>query len=100
MNTIWSEVDFVTIAHYMGEEYATEVRRAEKLKQQQERALYEQQLQKVLDLQRNELLASLRSTQSDMLRGSSVNTVEMFHILEISRAFVYSYFDNVIDLIM
>ena len=97
VNEVWTEVDYTTIAFYLGDEYASEVRKAEKIKQQQLRAQYEKQLQEALDFQRNELLASLRSTQQDMLLGAGVHTVEMFHLLEISRAFVYSYFNNVVD---
>ena len=96
---MWSEVDYTTIAFYLGDEYAADVRKAEKQKEQQLRAEYERQLQKALDFQRDELLVSLRNTQKDMLLGGSVQTVDVCHLLEISRAFVYSYFDNVVDII-
>ena len=96
---MWSEVDYTTIAFYLGDEYAADVRKAEKQKEQQLRAEYERQLQKALDFQRDELLVSLRNTQKDMLLGGSVQTVDVCHLLEISRAFVYSYFANVVDII-
>lgn len=100
ITAVWSEVDYTIIAFYLGDEYASEVRRAEEAKEQQARAQYEIQLQLALDFQRNELLGKLRNAQNDMLFGTCMDSVDMCHLLEISRAFVYSYFDNVVDIII
>lgn len=94
---VWSDVDYTYISFYLGDEYANNLRQAEKALQEQERAFYEQQLQEALDFQRNELLGKLKETRQGFLLGLSVETAEMSHLLQISRAFVYSYFNNEVD---
>lgn len=90
-------MDYAYISFYFGDQYATDLREIEKKRQEQARALYEQQLQEVLDFQRNEFVEMLRVTQKDLLLGMSMGTVEMCHLLQMSRAFVYSYFDKTAD---
>lgn len=97
MNKVWSEVDYAQISFHLGEEYASELRRAEKLREEQARAEQERQLQMALDFQRSQLLEKLKQSQMELLSVGSVNTVDMCQLLEISRAFVFSYFGNVVS---
>ena len=94
---MWSDYDYAYISHYFGDEYADNLRQAEKNRLDQERAFYERQLQEALDFQRNELLEKLKDARQDFLLGVRVETAEMSKLLEISRAFVYSYFNNAVD---
>ena len=97
INNAWTDVDYSYISHYLGDEYATNLRREEQLRLEQAKALYELQLKEALDFQRNELLQQLRLAQKDFLLGLNVEAADMDHLLEISRAFVYSYFDNAVN---
>ena len=58
------------------------------------RRAYELKLRQALDFQREDLLEKLRITQSEFLLGVRIGAAEMSHLLEISRAFVFSYFDS------
>lgn len=97
VNNAWSEVDYAYIGHYLGEEYVAEVRKAEKIKQEEAKAFYEKKLREALDFQRSELLQKLRNTRKEFLMGMQVEAQEMSSLLEISRAFVYSYFDALVS---
>ena len=94
INQVWTDVDYASIAFYLGDQYAADLRRAEKFREDQQRRAYELRLRQALDFQRDELLEKLRVTQSEFLLGVTVGAAEMSHLLEISRAFVYSYFDT------
>jgi flagellar motility protein MotE (MotC chaperone) len=94
---VWSDYDYTYIGCYLGDEYAEDLRQAERTRQEQEREYYERQLQEALNFRRNELLEKLKDTRQDFLLGLSVEAAEMSQLLEISRAFVYSYFDNAVD---
>ena len=97
INKVWSEQEYAYISCYLGDEYANDLRQAELARQEEERMYYESQLHEVLDFQRNELLEKLKHTRQEFLLGESVDTTEMCYLLEISRAFVYSYFNNEVD---
>ena len=87
-------MDYTSIAFHLGDQYAADLRKAEKFREDQKRRVYELKLREALDFQRDELLEKLRITQSEFLLGVTVGTAEMSYLLEISRAFVYSYFDT------
>lgn len=91
---MWADVDYASIAFYLGDKYAADLRKAEKFREDQRRRAYELRLRQALDFQRDELLEKLRITQSEFLLGVRVGAAEMSQLLEISRAFVYSYFDT------
>ena len=91
---VWTDVDYASIAFHLGDQYADELRRAEKFREDQLKRAYELKLRQALDFQRDELLEKLRITQSEFLLGVRVGEAEMSYLLEISRAFVYSYFDS------
>lgn len=94
---VWNDVDYAYIAHCLGDDYANDLRMAEKARLERERMLYEEQLQRALDFQRNELLEKLKGARQDCLLGLSVEGTELSHLLQISRAFVYSYFNNQVN---
>ena len=94
INQVWADVDYASIAFYLGDKYAADLRKAEKFREEQRKRAYELRLRQALDFQRDDLLEKLRITQQDFLLGVRVGAAEMSHLLEISRAFVYSYFDT------
>lgn len=94
---VWSDNEYACISFYLGDDYANNLRQAEQARQDQERAYYEQQLENAMDFQRNELLETLKHARQDFLLGLSMEASEMDQLLQISRAFVYSYFDSEVD---
>ena len=95
-NTIstWEDVDYSHISFLLGDEYAANLRREEMKRREEEQLFRELQLRQALDFQRNQLLDELRMTRKEFVLGLRVEAAEMDHLLQISRAFVYSYFGD------
>ena len=94
MFNIWRDMDYEYIAIYMGQKYAANLKKAEIAKEEEERAYYEKKVV-LLQAQRNELLRRLRHTKQEFFLRAEVELSEIAELLYISRAFVFSYFDNV-----
>ena len=93
----WNDVDYSYIFHYLGQECCQKLRREEDemaLRQKQE---MEKLILEACDFQRRELFRKLEEAQRAFMNGLEVERDELNHLLNISRAFVYSYFENVSD---
>lgn len=86
------DYDYITL--YLGQEYATELKKVEKAKEEEAKALMKIQFYD-LQAQRDELLRRLKSTRQDFFLNSEVELSLIAEVLRISRAFVFSYFDNI-----
>jgi len=90
----WRDLEYITIASVMGKSYAANLKRAEIAREEEEKAQQHRALL-LLQAQRNELLRRLRHTKQEFFLKSEVELSEIAELLYISRAFVFSYFDNV-----
>ncbi len=91
---VFADMDYAYISFYLGEDYAEDFRQKEAIRLDEAKALYESLLKEALDFQRNELLEKMKMAQRDLLLGMQMETEEMDLLLQISRSFVYSYFDK------
>ena len=48
-----------------------------------------------LDLKREELIHKLKAAQEEFMKGLTIESESVNHLLQISKAFVYSYFKAV-----
>lgn len=87
-------MDYAYISLYLGHDYTKELKRAEMAREEETNALYERKMRD-LEEQRNELLRRLRFTKLEFFLGSEVELSQIAELLRVSRAFVFSYFDNI-----
>ncbi len=87
-------MDYANIADSLGQGYAASLKKAEIAREAEEKAINERAIL-LLQAQRKELLRRLRYTKQEFFLKSEVELSEIAELLYISRAFVFSYFNNV-----
>ena len=96
MLQVWKDNDFAYISHYLGDELAESIWMGEEEDRiRQEKARLEAMVREALDFQQVELIRKLRLAQRKFMIGLENEAEELEHLLSISRAFIYSYFQRV-----
>ena len=88
----WDEVDYAYIQHYMGKEAADRVRAMDAERRAREKAEEEARKAAAIEMQRRALVLKLRAARNQFFQDLRQEGQEMEHFLEISQAYVYSYF--------
>lgn len=94
---IWNDADFHYLSHYLGEEYSKAIRQKEEEKIRMRKQKMEAYVREALDFQRRELMHKLAIAQRNFMSGLVNEIEDLEHLLCISRAFIYSYFNEVAD---
>ena len=89
------DYDYTYISYYLGNELSDNLREAERERIRLEKARLAALMQEAFDLQQAELIKKLRLAQREFMIGLENEEKELEHLLSLSRAFIYSYFEPV-----
>lgn len=95
--TVWDDIDYAYIEYYTSEHYSRTVRDAWEQRKMEEKQALQQRFLEALEHKRKGLLQKLRAAQEKFMEGITMDMEELDHLLCISNAFVYSYFNPVPD---
>lgn len=90
--SVWDEVDYSYIEHYMGAEQRRLIYSRDRERKLQEAVLHEQNLIQAFECKRQELLMKLQQAHRLFLESLEKESRDIDFRAQISRAFVYSYF--------
>ena len=94
---MWDDIDYAYIEYYTSEHYSQAMRQAWEQKKREEKQALERRFLEALEYRRRGLLQKLWIAQEKFMQGITMDMEELDHLLCISNAFVYSYFNPVPD---
>lgn len=94
---VWNNWEYSYVDYYIGEKSSEKLRKLDQSRELEAKQLLKQRMLEAFEYKRRELLEKLKAAHKALMRDLALDKGQLDHFLRISRAFVFSYFENVPD---
>ena len=90
----WNDWEYAYVDSFVGDRFSELARKADQARELEAQQFLQKRIMEAFEFKRRELLEKLKAAQRQMMMDLTMEKGQLDHFLKISRAFVFTYFDD------